>query len=452
MDDEKEFQFPDEKVEEFEFEIEDDTPEKDRGREAMPKEVVEDLDKDELEEYSDTVKTKLKQFKKVWHDERREKEQALREQKEALAYAQTVQAENKALKTRLTDGEQNYLAAYKDAAELEIDAAKRSYKEAYDLGDSDLLVNAQEKLSGAQYKLQKAKEYVPALQTPEIPVNSQTEIPKPDSRAMAWQERDEGEHGRKRVAAALGAAGIGHFQKGVAKGFELAGPERAAGSAARGQGGLAVLGQMRSTHQHVGLRVEGLEPEFLGPPVGQVEVGVVLGKALGIARASPVGGLVNRAVVAFRIAEAFGQQRPVAVLGLPLGRQFAQAAAEALRGEIGPAGLFGHQKAAQLHDELEPPRAGDRIPADDRVAVLDMPRRGAPDEHGNHPPVLGDELAKAVAGLLSRAEEMLPVEHLMGDLPVRRAAGGPDFQHSGGRCPLAVRDSGLISHAANRAF
>jgi len=128
MDDEKEFQFPDEKVEkeEFEFEIEDDTPEKDRGREAMPKEVVEDLDKDELEEYSDTVKTKLKQFKKVWHDERREKEQALREQKEALAYAQTVQAENKALKTRLTDGEQNYLAAYKDAAELEIDAAKRA--------------------------------------------------------------------------------------------------------------------------------------------------------------------------------------------------------------------------------------------------------------------------------------------------------------------------------------
>ena len=190
MADEKEFQFPDEKVEEFEFEIEDDTPEKDRGREAMPKEVVEDLDKDELEEYSDTVKTKLKQFKKVWHDERREKEQALREQKEALAYAQTVQAENKALKTRLTDGEQNYLAAYKDAAELEIDAAKRSYKEAYDLGDSDLLVNAQEKLSGAQYKLQKAKEYVPALQTPEIPVNSQTEIPKPDSRAMAWQERN----------------------------------------------------------------------------------------------------------------------------------------------------------------------------------------------------------------------------------------------------------------------
>lgn len=191
---EDEYEFPDEKkaeaAPEFEFEIEDDTPEKDRNRESMPKEVVDDLDKDELEEYSDSVKTKLKQFKKVWHDERREKEQALREQGEALAYAQSVQAENKALKSRLSDGEKSFIETYKGAAELEINAAKREYKEAYDLGDSDQLVNAQEKLSGAQYRLQKAKEYVPTLQEPEIAVNRQAEVSKPDSRAMAWQERN----------------------------------------------------------------------------------------------------------------------------------------------------------------------------------------------------------------------------------------------------------------------
>ena len=79
----EEFQFPDEKEEakgsaneseEFEFEIEDDTPPEDRGREPMPKEVVEELENDELEDYSENVKTRLKQMKKVWHDERREKE------------------------------------------------------------------------------------------------------------------------------------------------------------------------------------------------------------------------------------------------------------------------------------------------------------------------------------------------------------------------------------------
>jgi len=191
---EDEYEFPDEKkaeaAPEFEFEIEDDTPEKDRNRDAMPKEVVDDLDKDELEEYSDSVKTKLKQFKKVWHDERREKERALREQNEAMAYAQSVQNENRALKSRLSHGEKSFIETYKGAAELEINAAKKEYKEAYDLGDSDQLVNAQEKLSGAQYKLQKAKEYVPALQEPEIAVNRQAEVPKPDSRAMAWQERN----------------------------------------------------------------------------------------------------------------------------------------------------------------------------------------------------------------------------------------------------------------------
>lgn len=56
-----------------EIEIEDDTPEADRGRAPMPKELVEELEADELEEYSDKVKTRLKQMKKVWHDERREK-------------------------------------------------------------------------------------------------------------------------------------------------------------------------------------------------------------------------------------------------------------------------------------------------------------------------------------------------------------------------------------------
>ena len=96
--DKDEFQFPDEveakgkpeAEEKFEFEIEDDTPPEDRGREPMPKEIVQELEEDELEEYSDTVKTRLKQMKKVWHDERREKERVLREQQEALAYAKRL--------------------------------------------------------------------------------------------------------------------------------------------------------------------------------------------------------------------------------------------------------------------------------------------------------------------------------------------------------------------------
>jgi len=121
MDD---FEFPDEQEakkasqteDEFEIEVEDDAPEEDRGRQPLPQNVVEDLEKDELEEYSDNVKTKLKQMKKVWHDERREKERALREQQEAIEFAKRIMQENSALKGRLTQGEQNFLDTYKSAA------------------------------------------------------------------------------------------------------------------------------------------------------------------------------------------------------------------------------------------------------------------------------------------------------------------------------------------------
>jgi len=196
-----EFEFPDEKEQkveaaqedEFEIEIEDDTPEVDRGRQPLPKNVVEELEKDELEEYSDNVKTKLKQLKKVWNDERRDKEQALREQQEAIEFAKRMLEENKSLKGRLSRGEQTFVDTYKTAAEMELDVAKRAYKDAYDMGDPERLVEAQQQLNDAQYKLRRASEYVPALQQEETVVQREPEVPapRPDPKMMAWQERNQ---------------------------------------------------------------------------------------------------------------------------------------------------------------------------------------------------------------------------------------------------------------------
>ncbi len=193
-----EFKFPDDSddtsvaSDDFEIEIEDDTPPEDRNREALPKDIVQDLEEDELEEYSERARKRLQQMKKVWHDERREKEQALREQQEAIAYAQRMQEENKALKGKLSVGEQTFVSTYKNAAEMELDSAKRDYKEAYDMGDGDRLLDAQQKLSAAQYKLQKANEYVPSRQEEEVDVQpAPNTVPRPDQRAIAWQERNE---------------------------------------------------------------------------------------------------------------------------------------------------------------------------------------------------------------------------------------------------------------------
>ena len=149
---------------EVDIEIVDDTPEQDRGREPLPKHVVDELDADELEEYSDKVKTRLSQMKKVWHDERRAKEAALREQQEALSIAQKMYEENKRLKTRLSEGEKSHMDTAKSAAELELEMAKKAYKEAYEAGDADKVVEAQARLSEVSYNLQKVKDYTPPLQ------------------------------------------------------------------------------------------------------------------------------------------------------------------------------------------------------------------------------------------------------------------------------------------------
>ena len=178
----------------FELEIEDDTPEEDRGRQPLPKEVVEELEQDELEDYSEKVKTRLKQMKKVWHDERREKERALREQQEALAMAQKALEENKTLRNKLSEGEKSLVMTATSAAEIELEMAKRAYKEAYEAGDSDKLVDAQAKLNSVNFRLERLKGYKPPLQAPPIPdINQQRVQPQPpqlDQKTAQWRSKN----------------------------------------------------------------------------------------------------------------------------------------------------------------------------------------------------------------------------------------------------------------------
>lgn len=209
----QEFEFPDEqnvtpvgeetKIEieseanDVEIDIVDDTPEQDRDRKPLPKEIVEELEKDEAEEYSQRVKERMAQLKKVWHDERREKEAAAREKEEAIRFAQAIQEENRRLKSNLSSGEQTYIQALTSAAEKDLALAKRDYREAYDTGNTDAIIDAQQRMNEAQYKLTQAQSYRPqyekALQEEQNHVYMQPErsqVPKPDRRALAWQDKN----------------------------------------------------------------------------------------------------------------------------------------------------------------------------------------------------------------------------------------------------------------------
>lgn len=189
-----EYKFPDESEEapDIVIEIDDDAPQEDRGREPMPKSLVEELEKDELDHYDDAVKTKLKQMRKVWHDERREKETALREQQEAVNFAQNLFQENKRIKNILSIGEKEYVTTIQGAADLELKNAKRAYKEAFESGDSELVVEAQQALQQANLKSMQAQNFkLPTLQEQEYPVqNVPQRVQAPDGKANLWQKQN----------------------------------------------------------------------------------------------------------------------------------------------------------------------------------------------------------------------------------------------------------------------
>jgi len=201
--DKDEFKFPDEVEDtpdtevkdEFSVEIEEDTPEQDRNVEPLDSDTVKALEEDDLQSYSKKVKNRIDQMKKVWHDERRAKEQAQREQQEALTLAQRVINENKKLKSTLSEGEKQYVSTVQNASELEIDAAKRAYKDAYESGDADRLADAQQKLTEASIRNNQAKNYRPSVieeetyEVPETPAQKQQEA-QIDSVTAKWLEKN----------------------------------------------------------------------------------------------------------------------------------------------------------------------------------------------------------------------------------------------------------------------
>ena len=203
-----EYKFPDEEeekieveqepVDKVEIEVVDDRPEEDqKNATPLPKEIADEVENDDLEEYSKEAKQRLLQMKKLINDERRAKEQALREQEEAVRVATSLLNETKKLKSRLSDGEKVYVNTAKENSTRELDAAKREIKEALEAGDSDKLIEAQEKLMSAKMKSQEIERYKPqydesALQEEQNRVNIPQSQPTPrlDSKTQAWIEKN----------------------------------------------------------------------------------------------------------------------------------------------------------------------------------------------------------------------------------------------------------------------
>ena len=184
-------------AEEVEIEVVDDTPKADRGRIAS--EAPEEITNDELDNYSDKVKKRIQRFSKGYHDERRAKETAEREREELERYTKQLVDENKKLKGTADRSHNSLIQSAKKQVDSEIEVAKRQYKEAYDSGETDAIVEAQGALNSAQIRKDKVDSMrtraapkvedplQPPANTVQSPIQPQQAVER-DEKAEAWRE------------------------------------------------------------------------------------------------------------------------------------------------------------------------------------------------------------------------------------------------------------------------
>ena len=180
------------KEKEFEVEIIDDTPEKDRGK--TPSNFKE-VDDEELESYSKTVKKRIGQLNKAIHDERRAKESAEREREELANIARPLFEENQKLKGTVEKNQNTLIEQAKVTVNAEVAAAKRQYKDAYESGDSEAIVQAQEAMTTAKIRADKVGSFKPAPLQPrkntiKVPEQESNVPPQRDQRADAWAKEN----------------------------------------------------------------------------------------------------------------------------------------------------------------------------------------------------------------------------------------------------------------------
>jgi hypothetical protein len=181
----------------FEIEIVDDTPQEDQGKPRRAENTEPKIPSDdEVEKYSEGVQKRIKQLKFEFHEERRAKEEAARMQEEALRYAQQIKAENDRLKKTLDEGEATLINQAKGRIDAQLDKAKAAYKAAYESGDPDALLAAQEQLTTIQNEKYRVDNYKPQqrVQQQAPQPNYQqpaAQLPKVDQKALEWGKRND---------------------------------------------------------------------------------------------------------------------------------------------------------------------------------------------------------------------------------------------------------------------
>ena len=169
----------------------DDRPEPDRVAARDPKGADFDIPEEEIAQYSENVQKRIKQLKYEFHEERREKEAAQRQTEEAVKYAQQIMQERDGLRATIAKGNEALYSVTQQKLDTEMTAAEGRYRDAYEEGDTEKIVEAQRGLTEAAVEKKQFEQYKPQEdRVTETDTPSQTPQEQPqvtvDPRAKEW--------------------------------------------------------------------------------------------------------------------------------------------------------------------------------------------------------------------------------------------------------------------------
>mgnify|MGYP003627472568 FL=1 len=181
----------------LEVTIIDDTPQEDRrpakADDASP-EVDDDVVDKEIADYSKRAADRISKIKYEYHEERRAKEAAARESKEAVARLQTMMSENQRLQAMVEQGGEVLNKQAHNNALWAKQNAQAEFKKAYEEGDADAMTKAQEMIARATLAEQQSNnmaENVQAQVTKNMPVQQPaTQQQELDPDMKAWSSKN----------------------------------------------------------------------------------------------------------------------------------------------------------------------------------------------------------------------------------------------------------------------
>ena len=183
----------------FEIEVVDDLPPEHQNRPRQAKdadvdESVEDND-DEIKSYSEGVQKRIKKLSWEKQEKERQRIEAQNLQEEALKYAEQIKQENERLRKTLEEGEGVLVNQAKGRVAAELEKARSEAKAAYEIGDADAMIAANERVARLATEEEKYKSYKPQPRpqpAPQPQYQQQVQRPaQPDQRALEWAKSND---------------------------------------------------------------------------------------------------------------------------------------------------------------------------------------------------------------------------------------------------------------------